>query len=136
MASKPLIRHANDDRREDVAELAALFSPMLAHEAVEHLEVAHLDRDGRLLRLFRSDPGATDSIALPMRRIVYDAIALGAAAWVVAHNHPSGDPAPSRADVLMTRRFVDMAYAIEIVLLDHIIFAGAARTSFREAGLI
>ena len=136
MATKPFIHHANDDSRGDASRFALLFSPALAHEAVERLEVAHLDRDGTLLRLFRSEPGASDSIALPMRRIVHDAIELGTAAWVIAHNHPSGDPSPSRADILMTRRFVDMGYAIDIRVFDHVIFAGRKRISFRDAGLI
>ena len=59
-----------------------------------------------------------------------------AAGLIVAHNHPSGDPAPSRADIAATHRFAATAADLGITLHDHLIFAGAETRSFRELGLL
>jgi DNA repair protein RadC len=85
---------------------------------------------------------ATSSLAAP-REVFRGAILAGATALVVSHNHPSGDPAPSAADVVVTRALRDAAKVIDIELLDHIIVGQANADpknvgyySFREAGLL
>jgi len=85
---------------------------------------------------------ATSSLAAP-REVFRGAILAGATALVVSHNHPSGDPAPSAADVVVTRALRDAAKIIDIELLDHIIVGQADADpknvgyySFREAGLL
>ena len=69
-----------------------------------------------------------------MREIFRAALNHGAAGLVIAHNHPSGDPRPSPADVAATRRLAETAAALDIVVHDHLIFAGGECRSFRELG--
>jgi len=85
---------------------------------------------------------ATGTLVSP-REVFRGAIVAGAVALIVAHNHPSGDPAPSSADVQVTRKLHEAARALEIELLDHVIVGdakadpiGRGAYSFREAGLL
>ena len=85
---------------------------------------------------------ATSALAAP-REVFRGAILAGATALVVAHNHPSGDPAPSAADVQVTRQLRDASHIIDIDLLDHVIVGdakadprGMGYYSFRECGVI
>ena len=85
---------------------------------------------------------ATGTLVSP-REVFRGAIVAGAVALIVAHNHPSGDPAPSSADIQVTRKLHEAARALEIELLDHVIVGdtkadptGRGAYSFREAGLI
>lgn len=98
--------------------------------------MVHLDAEGRVLGLSAGTGGDPDSIELPVREIVRDALALGARALLLAHNHPSGDATPSAADKRATRRLADAAKGLEIRLLDHLIFARGECRSFRAMGLL
>jgi DNA repair protein RadC len=122
-------------RLRNVADATNLFAGELSRLCTEELRVAHLDDEGRVLGL-SAGTGDAEKIDLPIRQIVRDALALGARALLLAHNHPSGDPTPSRADKLATRRLADAAGSLEIRLLDHLIFAGADCRSFRQMGLL
>lgn len=111
--------------------------------AVEKFWVLCLNRKNRLLRRVEVTSGtATAALAHP-REVFREAIRESASAVICAHNHPSGDPAPSSADVQLTRQLRDAAKAVEIDLLDHVIIgrltadpAGRGYYSFREAGLL
>jgi DNA repair protein RadC len=110
---------------------------------IEKFWVLCLNRKNRLIRQVEITSGtATSSLAHP-REVFREAIRHGATAVVCAHNHPSGDPAPSAADIQVTRQLRDAAKAVDIDLLDHLIVGVAAADpqgrgyySFREAGLI
>jgi DNA repair protein RadC len=110
---------------------------------VEKFWVLCLNRKNRLIRQVEVTSGtATSSLAHP-REVFREAIRHGATAVVCAHNHPSGDPAPSAADVQVTRQLREAAKAVDIDLLDHIVLGLAAADpqgrgyySFREAGLL
>jgi DNA repair protein RadC len=80
--------------------------------------------------------GSRASIDLPVRRILEDALRLGSAGLVIAHNHPSGDAQPSRDDVESTRELADTAARLGIRLHDHLIFAGGDMCSLRSLGLL
>ena len=103
--------------------------------AREHLFVAFLDEQGRCLHLSRHQ-GDGRSAGLPIREIIATAAALDSAGLLLAHNHPSGDASPSRADCPSTKRLASLAEAIDVRLLDHLIFAGGNRTSLRRMGLL
>jgi DNA repair protein RadC len=111
--------------------------------AVEKFWVLCLNRKNRLLKQVEVTSGtATSSLAHP-REVFREAIRHGATAVVCVHNHPSGDPAPSAADVQVTRQLRDAAKAVDIELLDHVIVGragadpqGRGYYSFREAGVI
>jgi DNA repair protein RadC len=121
----------------------AHFLPQIAGLAVEKFWVLCLNRKNRLLKQVEVTSGtATSSLAHP-REVFREAIRHGATAVVCVHNHPSGDPAPSAADVQVTRQLRDAAKAVDIDLLDHVIVGrstadplGRGFYSFRESGVL
>jgi len=108
----------------------------MAHQPVEEVRVLYLDRKNRLIRDERQGRGTVDHTPLYPREVVKRALALGASALIVVHNHPSGDPTPSQADIAMTRQLAEAAAALGLVLHDHLIVARGGHTSFRSAGLL
>lgn len=130
-------------------DAARLFGPRLAdgRPEGERLWVALLDAGGRLLSLREeasstagqgfAGSGGGDSVTIPVLLVLRNAVRRGAEQMLIAHDHPSGDPAPSRADIHATRRLCDAASATGIGLLDHIIVArGGPWCSFRLMGLL
>jgi DNA repair protein RadC len=113
-----------------------LFAPARARARHDGLFVAHLGEAGALsgIRIrFAPDGSAVD---FPVRGIIADAIALGSAEIVLAHNHPSGDPTPSITDIESTRSLIRVARPIGLIVRDHLIFGGGTCVSFREQGLL
>jgi len=104
-------------------------------QAGERLWVAHVDRAARCIHV-ECYEGEPDTVELPVRKIIVDAARLGSAGVVLAHNHPSGDAKPSNADCLSTRRLARAAEALDLTILDHLIFAGSDCTSMRRLGLL
>jgi DNA repair protein RadC len=119
------------------------FAPQIAGLAVEKFWVLCLNRKNRLIKQVEITSGtATSSLAHP-REVFRAAIRHGATAVVCVHNHPSGDPAPSAADVQVTRQLREAARAVDIELLDHVIVGrpaadprGLGYHSFRESGVL
>jgi DNA repair protein RadC len=98
--------------------------------------VAHLDERARCIHLERYE-GDETAAAVPVRSIVADAARIGSAGVVLAHNHPSGDPSPSLADCRATRTLALAGETIDLVVVDHLIFAkGAECRSMRRMGLL
>ncbi|MDQ8755683.1 JAB domain-containing protein [Sphingosinicella sp. LHD-64] len=113
-----------------------MLRPLFVDAGGEKLVVLHLDVERRMIGLDEGPVDNEDSVLFPMRAIIGAALALDARGLVIAHNHPSGDPRPSRADIRATRRLAETAGALDIRLHDHLIFAGADCRSFRELGLL
>lgn len=119
------------------------FQPLLPGLAVEKFWVLCLNRKNRVLKQVEVTSGtATSSLAHP-REVFREAIRHGATGVICAHNHPSGDPSPSAADIQLTRQLREAAAAVDIPLLDHVIIGsrgadplGRGYYSFREAGLL
>ena len=84
----------------------------------------------------RHGVGGCGQVRLSVRCIVADALAFGAAAVVIAHNHPSGDARPSERDLAFTRALVRSLAAVEVRLVDHLVIAGEAVTSLRASGAL
>lgn len=136
---------ANDDRRfakqsPTLAGTSAaehFFRPYFASAdaARETLLVAHVDARVRCIHLASYD-GDQSGAEFPVRRILLDAAAIGSKGVVLAHNHPSGDARPSTSDRESTRRLAQACDAIDVVLLDHLLFAGEDVTSMRTIGLL
>ena len=104
--------------------------------ARERLVVAHVDAQARCIGLTELD-GNADRVDLPLRQILGDAIELGSAGLVLAHNHPSGDTRPSRADCAVTRRLATAGEAMDLAILDHMIFGHDGEcSSMRRLGLL
>lgn len=114
---------------------ANLLGPLLPAGETEGIAIAYLGEGQLVLGIKRSD-GNADAADLPIRQIISEALAFGAAGLVVAHNHPSGDPTPSAADLIATRRLADTAAAVGLRLHDHLIFAQTECRSLRALGLL
>jgi DNA repair protein RadC len=101
----------------------------------ERLWVAHVDEAARCLHVANYD-GDPDSVAMPVKDIMVDAVRLGSAGVLLAHNHPGGNARPSTADCRATRRLALAAEALDLSILDHLVFAGRECSSMRRLGLL
>lgn len=119
----------------DFAAARALFG-QLAEARLETAGFAYLAGDGRLLGMRHVSNDCADALDLPLRQIVADALAFDAMGVVMAHNHPSGDPRPSRGDRTATRRLLHALEPVEVRLVDHLIVARGGAVSFRALGLL
>ena len=128
-ADSPAILNGHDAAR-------SFFSSCFDESSsLERLWVAHLDDSARCIHLECYD-GEAESVGMPVREIMVDAARLGSVGVVLAHNHPSGDARPSTADCQATRKLVRAGEAIELAVLDHLIFAGHDCNSMRRMGLL
>jgi DNA repair protein RadC len=117
-------------------KLLGYLTAALAHEPIEQARVLYLDGRNRLLADEGQGRGTVNHTPLYPREVVKRALELHATALVLAHNHPSGDPAPSRDDIATTREIKSAAEALRITLHDHVIVAGTRWLSFRQEGLL
>ena len=101
----------------------------------ERLLVAHVDGAARCIHIEHYE-GEPASVGLPVRKIVADAVRLGSAGVILAHNHPSGRAEPSNADYRATRKLARAGEAIDLAVLDHLIFANRNCSSMRRMGLL
>lgn len=123
--------------------IAAYCQPFVRGLEVEKFWVLCLNRKNRLIRRVEVTSGTAGSTLVHPREVFREAIRLGASAVVCVHNHPSGDPAPSAADIRVTRQLREASSAVDIELLDHVIVGqrtadatGLGHYSFRAAGLL
>ena len=105
----------------------------IGHAPTEQAYAIFLDNRHRLLSEELLARGSVSQVVMHPREIIGRAIALGAAGFVLAHNHPSGDPQPSRSDLTLTRALAKAGSAVGVRLLDHIIVAGTAHCSLRQS---
>jgi DNA repair protein RadC len=120
-----------------IRSAAAAFDylrPRIAHRSVEAFSVLLLDVRLRLLQHVQVAEGTGWTCAVQPRDALVPALREGAAAIVFAHNHPSGDPSPSRDDVELTRRLVGACQLLGIRPVDHVIIAAGGCASLRELG--
>lgn len=108
----------------------------MAHLIHERVRVLHLNSKNQLIRDELVSEGSIDQAAIYTREVIRRALALGSAAIILVHNHPSGDSTPSRQDIAITRDIRDAGRTLGISLHDHIIIGKDGHTSFRSQGLI
>jgi DNA repair protein RadC len=108
----------------------------MAHHAIERVRVLHLNSRNMLIRDELISEGTIDQSAVHVREVSRRAIDLGSAAIILAHNHPSGDPAPSRADIELTRDIIEAGKRLGIAVHDHVIIGTKGHASLRAMGLI
>lgn len=120
----------------DARQVIEYCRARMAHETVEHLRVLYIDQKNRLItdEVYRG--GGVSSVSVSPRQIVKRAILVDASSIIMAHNHPSGDPSPSAADVEVTRDVKRAADAVEIRLLDHLIIGRSGSVSLRTLGYL
>lgn len=122
-------------RLRTVADAVALLGEGLRSAPVERLRLAHLDDNGTLIAM-TEQTGDHHMLPLRLRDIAGEAFARQSQRLLIAHNHPSGDPTPSRADLEGTRRLAELLRPLEIALVDHLVIARDGVTSFRQLGLL
>jgi DNA repair protein RadC len=116
--------------------LMGYLNAVLAREQIEQFRVLFLDTRNRLLADEAQGTGTVNHTPVYPREVVKRALELQATALILVHNHPSGDPTPSRDDVEMTREVKQAAAALSIVLHDHIVIGNGRHYSFRREGLL
>jgi DNA repair protein RadC len=108
----------------------------LAHERVEQFRTLYLDSRNRLIADECHGQGTTNRAPVYPREVARRALELHATAVVLVHNHPSGDPTPSKDDLAMTRMVGQALEPLGIALHDHVVVGGTGVASFRQAGLL
>ena len=108
----------------------------MAHHAIERVRVLHLNTRNMLIRDELMSEGSIDEAAFYVREVIRRAIDLGSAAVILVHNHPSGDPTPSRADIEVTRNMAEAGKRMGIAVHDHIIMGTSGHASLRALGLM
>ena len=107
----------------------------MAYESIEQFRVLFLDKKNRLIADEVQQTGTVDHTPVYPREVIKRSLELSATALILVHNHPSGDPAPSAADIRMTREIADIAKPLGIALHDHIIVGKAGHASLRALKL-
>ena len=108
----------------------------MAHRRTEEVRILFLNAKNMLLANEALWQGSVDEASVHVREVIARAIALGATALIIVHNHPSGDPTPSSQDIRLTRDLVEAGRHMKVVVHDHVIIGAQGRTSMRAQGLI
>ena len=108
----------------------------MAHLGREQFRILFLDRKNTLIADEIQQQGTVDHVPVYPREVVRQALALNASALILVHNHPSGDPTPSQADIDMTARVQDACNALGLSLHDHLIIGKSTELSFRSQGYL
>jgi DNA repair protein RadC len=107
----------------------------MAHAPFERLRVLYLNAQNRLLGETVAD-GSINHAPIYPREVIRRALEIGATALILVHNHPSGDPKPSRSDVQVTHLIAEAGRTFEICVHDHLIISSAGWSSFKALGLL
>ena len=108
----------------------------LAHLTVEQVRVLYLDRKNRLIADEGQGQGTVDHVPLYPREVLKRGLELNASALILVHNHPSGDPTPSEADISLTHEIAQGAHALGLSVHDHLVIGKSTHVSFRDEGLL
>ncbi|MDR3499206.1 MAG: DNA repair protein RadC [Parvibaculum sp.] len=126
-------------KREVISSWTALLdycSASMAYNPVEQFRILFLDRQNVLIADEVQQRGTIDHTPVYPREVIKRALALNASSIILVHNHPSGDPTPSSADIEMTKRIVDTAKPLGIQVHDHLVIGKGRHASFKSLGLI
>ena len=108
----------------------------IAHGRVEEFHILFLDRKNVLIKHEQQQRGTIDHTPVYPREVVKRALELQASALILVHNHPSGDPTPSKADIAVTKDIVKAAAPLGVTVHDHLIIGRGRHTSLRDLGLL
>jgi DNA repair protein RadC len=108
----------------------------MARSETEEFRVLFLDRKNHLIADEVQNRGTIDHTPVYPREIIKRALELGASSIILVHNHPSGDPTPSKSDIAMTREIAGAAKALSIAVHDHLVIGRAGHASFKSLGLL
>ena len=108
----------------------------MSHRAIEEVRILFLNAKNHLLANEAMWTGSVDEASVHVREVIARAIALGATAIIIVHNHPSGDPSPSQQDIRLTKDLVEAGRHMKIAVHDHVIVGASGRSSLKALGLI
>ena len=108
----------------------------MAHLTVERVRVLFLNHKNMLVHDWHLGDGSIDEAAIHPREVIRKALDLGATALIIVHNHPSGSPEPSRADIQITNRIAEAGRLLGIVVHDHVVIGRQGHVSLKAKGLI
>jgi len=128
MGDRPVIRSPQD--------AADLMMQRLRYENKEHFIILLLSTKNHVLAMPTISVGSLNASVVHPRELFRTAINHSAAGVILIHNHPSGDPAPSQEDVLLTKRVVEAGRILDIAVLDHVIIGDGRYVSLKEKGII
>jgi len=117
-------------------ELLAYCRASMADEKIEQFRILFLDKKNILIADEVQQKGTVDHTPVYPREVVKRALELSASAIILVHNHPSGDPTPSRADIEMTNQIVKAAQALGVRVHDHLVIGHRSQASFKGLGLL
>jgi len=109
---------------------------VMAHRDTEQFRILFLDTKNVLIADEAQAKGTIDHVPVYPREVVKRALELNAASLLLVHNHPSGDPTPSQADITITKQIEDAARALGLTVHDHLIIGKSTELSFRATGLL
>jgi len=115
-------------------DIAGIFMDEMKHYDREHFKAAFLNTKNQILKIVTVSIGSLNASIVHPREILKPAISASAASIVLVHNHPTGDPKPSREDIEFTKRFAKCGELIGIGLLDHVIIGSGGYASLKEQG--
>lgn len=108
----------------------------MAHLTVERVRVLYLNAQNRLILDHHAGDGSVDEAAIHPREVIRRALDVGATALILVHNHPSGSPQPSRADIQITQRIAEAGRLLGVTVHDHVIVGREGHISLRAQGLV
>ena len=108
----------------------------MAHRDTEQFRILFLDTKNAVIADEEQAKGTLDHVPVYPREVVKRALELNAASLILVHNHPSGDPTPSQADIAMTQQIIDAAKTLSIRVHEHLIIGKSCELSFRAQGLL
>ena len=118
------------------AAVVEYLTATMAHLVFEQVRILFLGNTNKLVADRVVSIGTVDEAPIYPREIVKIALEVGATGLIIAHNHPSGDPSPSHADIENTKRLIDACRGVQLVVHDHIVVAAEGWMSMRASGLI
>ncbi len=142
VAAMELGRRRRDIHQPEAAQIssshdaASILTPLIADLGHEEFWVILLNRNNRVIHTFMTSSGGITATVIDVRTILKTAIDQGATSMIVGHNHPSGNLAPSEADIQITAKLREAAKIMDIAVLDHIIIAQKGYYSFADNGLM
>lgn len=132
--SRRIWRSCQEDRLDctSSASIASYYRERMRHETREMAIIVMLDTKGRKIHDYVLSLGSVNETVVSPREALCECLKFRAAGMILLHNHPSGDPNPSSADILTTNRMRQAGNLVGIPLMDHIIIGNQSYTSFRE----
>jgi DNA repair protein RadC len=117
-------------------KLIEYCNAQIAYSKIEEFHVLFLDRKNALIKDEMQQRGTIDHTPVYPREVIKRALELGASALILVHNHPSGDPSPSEADIIVTQNIINAAAPLGIIVHDHLIIGRGGHISLRDRGLL